>query len=192
MKTMLLAVLAATVATQAQAQPAAQVPPGACTHRGNEAALAQRPSPLDSAEAVIAGGTVKVCYGRPSLRGREMVGGVDPYGQPWRLGANEPTRLTVPFAAVVAGVRVAPGTYSLYVVPTATSWEVHVNKAVDRWGIPIDAPVMAQDVGKGTVPVETMASPVETLTMRFDTGASPALVVEWAKARVRIPVAKAP
>jgi len=170
---------------------AAQTPPQACTHRGTAEQIAQRPSPLDSVELAVAGGTIKVCYGRPSARGRTMLGGNNPYGQPWRLGANEPTRIFVPFAAEIAGVRVEPGEYSLYVVPTATSWEVHVNKAVDRWGIPIDEKVMAQDVGKGTVPVETLDQPVETLTLQLVAGPPTDLVVTWEKVRVRIPIRKA-
>ena len=169
---------------------AAQAPAGACTHRGTAADLAQRPSPLDSVQLTVDGGTIKVCYGRPSARGRVMVGGVNPFGQPWRLGANEPTRLTLPFAADVAGVHVEPGTYSLYVVPQATSWEVHVNKAVDRWGIPINAQVEAQDVGKGTVPVEALAQPVEQLTLSLVAGPPVELVFTWEKTRVRIPIKK--
>ena len=106
------------------------------------------------------------------------------------LGANEPTRLFLPFAAEVAGVRVEPGEYSLYVVPQQTTWEVHVNKAVDRWGIPINEQVQAQDVGKGTVPVETLTQPVEELTMQLVAGAPTELVVEWGTARVRIPIRK--
>jgi len=186
MKTPFLVALAAAIPVAL----AAQAAPGACTHRGTAEQIAKRPSPLDSAQVAVAGGTIKVCYGRPSLRGRTMIGGENPYGQPWRLGANEPTRLYVPFAAEVAGVRVEPGTYSLYVVPTATAWEVHVNKAVDRWGIPIDEKVMAQDVGKGTVPVETLAQPVEELTMQLVAGPPAELVVEWATVRVRIPITK--
>jgi hypothetical protein len=169
---------------------AAQAPPGACTHRGTAADVAKRPSPLDSVQLAVDGGVVKICYGRPSARGRTMLGGNNPFGQPWRLGANEPTRITLPFAAEVAGVHVEPGTYSLYVVPQQTSWEVHVNRAVDRWGIPIDAGVEAQDVGKGTVPVETLAQPVEQLTLSLVAGTPTELVVEWEKTRVRIPIRK--
>ncbi len=120
-----------------------------------------------------------------------MIGGNNPFGEPWRLGANEPTRIFVPFAAEVAGVRVPPGEYSLYVVPGRTSWEVHVNKAVDRWGIPIDSAVQAQDAGKGTVPVEALTEPVERLTLRLVAGPPSELVVEWEKTRVRIPIKKA-
>lgn len=186
MKTRMLIVLGAVL----PAALAAQAPQGACTHRGTAAEIAQRASPLDSAQLTVEGATVKVCYSRPSARGRVVFDSLVPFGQPWRLGANEPTRLTLPFAADVAGVHVAPGTYSLYVVPRAASWEVHVNKAVERWGIPINAQVMAQDVGKGSVPVETLAQPVEQLTMTLVAGAPAELVVAWEKTRVRIPIKK--
>ncbi len=185
---------AALLVTLAVALPtalAAQAPPGACTHRGSAADLATRASPLDSTQLTIDSATVKVCYGRPSARGRAIMDSLVPFGQPWRLGANEPTRLYLPFAAEVAGVRVPAGTYSLYVVPQASSWEVHVNRDVNRWGIPINAQVEAADVGKGTVPVETLAQPVEQLTLRLVAGTPAELVVEWEKTRVRIPIRKA-
>ncbi len=186
MKTTFLVILGAAL----PAALAAQAPQGVCTTRATAQQLTQRPSPLDSAQATIGGATVTVCYGRPSAKGRTMLGGVLPFGQPWRLGANEPTRLVLPFAAEVAGVRVEAGTYSLYVVPQQASWEVHVNKAVDRWGIPINELVQAQDVGKGTVPVETLDQPVEQLTIRLVPGTPAELVFEWERTRVRIPIRK--
>jgi len=167
---------------------AARTAPGACTYRGTAAELKQRLSPLDSTQLSVDGATIKVCYGRPFIRGREIMGGLVPFSEPWRLGANEPTRLVLPFAADVAGVTVGPGTYSLYVVPQKTSWDVHVNRAVDRWGIPIDEQVEAQDVGKGTVPVEPLAQPVEQLTLRLVAGSPIVLVVKWEKTLVRIPI----
>jgi hypothetical protein len=158
-----------------------------CARRGDPAG---RPSPLDSAQVTVADAVLKVCYGRPSVRGRQVGGGLVPYGQPWRLGANEPTTVHVPFAAEIAGVRVAPGSYSLYVVASERAWEVHVNRGVNRWGIPIDAAVQADDVGKGSVPVEQINPPVEMLTLRFTppSGNGTELVVEWEKLRVRIPI----
>ena len=186
MRTMFLVMLGAALPAALAGQP----PQGSCTHRGTAADLARRASPLDSVQLAVDGATLKVCYGRPSASARLIMGGLVPFGQPWRLGANEPTRLVLPFAADVAGVHVEPGTYSLYVVPQKTSWEVHVNKAVDRWGIPIDEEVQAQDAGKGTVPVETMAQPVEQLTLSLVAGSPTELVVEWEKTRVRIPIRK--
>lgn len=166
----------------------AQVP--GCARPADAAALAARLSPLDSVQVTVAGSVLKVCYGRPSVRGRQVAGGLVPYGQPWRLGANEPTTLHVPFAADIGGVRVEPGSYSLYVVASERTWEVHVNRSVDRWGIPIDAAVQAEDVGKAVVPVEPVNPPVEMLTLSFTppSGNGTELVVEWEKLKVRIPI----
>lgn len=161
-----------------------------CARPADAQALAERASPLDSAQVTVAGAALKVCYGRPSVRGRQVAGGLVPYGQAWRLGANEPTTLHLPFAADVAGVRVEPGSYSLYVVASERAWEVHVNRSVNRWGIPIDAAVQEADVGKASVPVEQVNPPVEMLTLSFasPSGNGTELVIEWERLKVRIPI----
>lgn len=165
----------------------------ACWIRGSADRVAQRPSPLDSTAVTIGGATVKLCYGRPSARGRQIMGGLVPLGEAWRLGANEATTIHLPFAAEIAGVRVGPGAYSLYAIPGAASWRIAVNRGAERWGVPIDDEVRSQDVGTGTAQVERLAQPVETLTLRFSppTGNATELVVEWERTRVRIPVRRA-
>lgn len=169
----------------------AQNLPG-CWRRGNPAQLAERPSPPDSAVVAVDGATIKVCYSRPSARGRTVMGELVPYGEPWRLGANEATAIHLPFAAEIAGVRVGPGSYSLYVIPGETEWTVAVNRSVERWGIPIDDGVRAQDVGRGTVAVERLDRHVEQLTLRLEPARQGAteLIVEWERTRVRIPIRK--
>src|SRR5213083_1594971 len=177
--------------TLAQPQPdSSQAAPFTCWIRGPADKLAERASPLDSIAVQIGGGTVKLCYSRPSARGRKVMGGLVPFDQPWRLGANEATSITVPFPAQIAGVRVEPGTYTLYAIPGAAKWQIVVNRAVRRWGVPIDKEVRAGDVGAGTVTTESLGAPVETLTLKFApaTGNATELVVEWEKTRVRIPV----
>jgi len=100
--------------TLAQAQPGyGQMAPFTCWIRGPADKLAERPSPLDSISVQLGGGTVKLCYGRPSARGRKVMGELVPFDQPWRLGANEATTIHLPFAAQLAGVRLEPGTYTL-------------------------------------------------------------------------------
>ena len=179
----LLAALTAPAFGQAAAAPA-------CWVRGEPARLAQRASPLDSVEIRLGDGAVKICYSRPAARGREVMGGLVPWGEPWRLGANEAAAIHVPFAAEIAGVRVEPGSYSLYTIPRDTSWQIIVNRTVQRWGIPINPQVRAQDVGSGAARVETLAAPVETLTLRFGpvVGSATELIVEWERTRVRIPL----
>lgn len=151
---------------------------------------ADRPSPLDSAMVTMGDDVVKVCYGAPSARERTMVGdgGVHPFGQPWRTGANEATAIHIPFAATVAGVEVEAGSYSIYTVPGADSWGIHVNSVADRWGTQMNA---ANDVGTGTAPAFANEH-VETMNLTFENASADAatLVLRWEGYRVEIPVAR--
>lgn len=185
--TVLVAALAATIpATHARAQSAKD----ACWIRGNPAEVRTRPSALDSTSAALDAGTVKVCYGRPSARGRRVMGQLVPYGVPWRLGANEATAIYVPFAARIAGTNVTPGWYSLYAIPDEKQWRVLINRDAQRWGVPIDDAVRAQEVGSGVVPVEHLDKPVETLTITLHRHSkkSATIDVEWENTLVRIPL----
>jgi len=183
-------VLLIATLTLARATEGNIAPPSACWIRGPADRVTQRPSPLDSTAVQLNGATLKACYSRPSARGRKVMGGLVPFDQPWRLGANEATSIQVPFAAEIAGVRVEPGMYSLYVIPGATQWQIVINRSVERWGIPIDAAVRKADVGAGTVSPESLPAPVETLTLKFAPPAGDAteLVIEWESTRVRIPI----
>jgi len=164
----------------------------ACWFRGKPGELAQRKSAHDSASVALDGGAVKVCYGRPHVNGREIMGKLVPYGEPWRMGADEATALYVPFRASIAGVKVEPGWYSIYVIPTAKEWQVVVNSDAQRWGVDIDAKVRAKDVGSGTVPAEHLATPAEILTISFmrESSTKATMDVAWADTRVRVPIEK--
>ncbi len=164
----------------------------ACWFQAKPGELEKRKSSHDSASVALDGGTVKVCYGRPHVNGREIMGKLVPYGEPWRMGADEATAIHVPFRATIAGVKVEPGWYSIYVIPSAKEWEVVVNSDAKRWGVDIDAKVRAKDVGTGKVSAEHLALPVEQLTITM-TAASPkqaTMDVAWADTHVRIPIAK--
>lgn len=182
----------ATVLTASAAWPAPSTTPHpntACPSRN--VPLAGRKSPLDSLAFSVAKQPVKVCYGRPSSRGRVMLGGEHvPYGKLWRTGANEPTIFSAPIPLTVAGLRVAPGVYSLYTVPAAKEWEVIVNRSISQWGEESNYTdkVKAQEVGRAKVKSETVTSPVETFTIRAEpAGDDATLVLEWEKTRVKIP-----
>jgi hypothetical protein len=92
-------------------------------------------SPRDSVKAVFAGKTLAVNYGRPSARGRKIMGGVVPYNQIWRTGANEATTLSTDVDLVLGGTTVPRGSYSLYTLPSKTSWKLVVNKEVGQSGL---------------------------------------------------------
>ena len=169
-------------------------PDTTCPHRN--VPLESRKSPLDSLTFKLSGKQVKVCYGRPSARGRTMLGGADiPYGKLWRTGANEPTIFYAPVPLTVAGIKVSPGVYSLYTVPGKNEWEVIVNRSISQWGKEdqYTAEVKAQEVGRAKVKSESTSKPVETFTIRAEAagGKAATLVLEWEKTRVKLPVATA-
>jgi predicted methyltransferase len=162
----------------------------ACPFREAKEALAQRPSPPDSAEARVGGARVKVCYSRPAARGRRIMGELIPLGTLWRTGANEATVLRADRPVSVGDVRLEPGWYSIYTVPQPEEWAVVLNRLADRDGLVIDEWVRSHDVGRFTVPVEDTGSHVENLTVRFEAEAAEAafMVIEWERTRVRLPV----
>jgi hypothetical protein len=166
--------------------------------------LATRASPFDSATVSYGGVTGKVCYSRPSVRGRVVFGGdLVPYDTLWRTGANSPTIIHLPAAAEIAGIKVAAGSYSIYTVPGRTQWSVVVNREIILGGLTRDegqfknqytAEVRAKEVGRAAIKAESMASAVEKFLIYSEpTGPiSTDLVLEWEKTRARIPITKTP
>lgn len=184
-----LLVLMTIVAALIPEPGAAQNAP-ACWVRGARADLELRASPFDSTAVALEDGVVKVCYSRPRKLGRPIMGRLVPYGEPWRLGADEATAIHLPTAATIAGVRVEPGWSTLMAIPGEREWRIVVNSAIRRWGVPIDDDVRAHDVGVGAVRSGTGVGIVEMLTMELErTGTSSAdLVVAWDRTRLRIPI----
>ena len=152
-----------------------------------------RVSPLGSVDLRVGATVVRVCYGRPTMRGRTIFGGLVPYDSLWRMGANEPTRLYTKRPITVAGLPLPAGRYSLYAIPHADRWEVFVSRSILHWGNQISATVRRQEVGRITLPVERLTAPVETLTVHADTaGGTSALRLEWETTRVSLPLAGSP
>lgn len=155
---------------------------------------AGRVSPYDSAAVEAGDLRAKICYGRPSARGRTMIGGeAVPYGKLWRTGANEPTIIHLATSAEIAGIALEPGSYSLYTIPDRESWTVIVNRSITQWGheSTYRGEVAEQEVGRATVAREDLPEHVETFTIRSEpTGpAATQIVLEWETTRVRIPIA---
>ena len=159
--------------------------------RGTMAEAQDRPSPLQSVEFSVGGNDALLCYGAPSARDREIMGGLVPYGQPWRVGANEATALHLTGPANVGGVELDPGTYSLYAIPGEEEWTFLINSNADRWGIPIDDSVRASEVGSFTVEPGTTDEYVETMQFHFEPsedGTMGDLVLGWENTQVRFHV----
>jgi len=151
---------------------------------------AQRPSPLGETEIAFEGHTGKFCYGRPSKNDRVVMGELVPFGEPWRIGANEATALHLPFAATVGGIDLEPGSYSIYAIPGELEWEFVLNRNYERWGTPINDEVMSANIGSFTSMARQLTETVEQLTVGWHThgGSEGHLVLDWETTRVEIGV----
>lgn len=159
--------------------------------RGTMAEAQERPSPLRETTFAVGGHDGLLCYGAPSARGRDIMGGLVVYGQPERIGANEPTTIHLAGPANVGGVELDAGSYSIYAVPSDDEWVFFVNSNWERWGIPIDETVRAGEIGTFTATPEPTDSFVETLTYSFEPMAENTMgdvILEWENTRVKFHV----
>lgn len=92
-------------------------------------------SPSASAKRAIGTCTVSVEYSSPGVKGRSMFGGMIPYGQVWRTGANQPTLIEFSGDAKFGDKDVPAGKYVLATIPGKDSWIVILNKNVKQWGV---------------------------------------------------------
>lgn len=150
---------------------------------------AQEPriSPPATAQVTLSDKTVSIAYSRPSIRGRKIMGGLVPYGEVWRTGANEATTLKTAVDLTIGGVSVPAGAYTLYSLPSESGWKLIINKQTGQWGTEYDK---SQDLARVDMTRSTLAKPVEMFTMAFDkTGpASADLVLTWELTKLTVAV----
>ena len=130
----------------------------------------------------------KIIYARPSKAGRSMIGGTEPYGKVWRLGANESTELVLIKKATFGDKTLEPGTYTMYAIPEKDKWTIIFNKKLNTWGAyEYD---QSQDVARIDVPVGKTESEVESFTIVFEepTGNSSNMLIAWENTLVKVPV----
>ncbi|MFC5410454.1 DUF2911 domain-containing protein [Larkinella bovis] len=95
-------------------------------------------SPEATAEINQNGVQVKVEYCQPYKKGRKIFGGLVPYGEVWRTGANEATLITLEQNVTVAGQPLDEGEYSLWTIPSEGNWIVIFNRETGQWGTSYD------------------------------------------------------
>jgi hypothetical protein len=110
-------------------------------------------------------GKITVTYSRPNVKGRKIFGGINPYGQVWRTGANAATTITFSENVLIEGHKVPAGTYSLFSIPEPNSWTIILNKTVKQWGA--YSYKQADDLLRFTVKPVTVKEKRESFTMQF-------------------------
>ncbi|WP_304237095.1 DUF2911 domain-containing protein [Jiulongibacter sediminis] len=146
-------------------------------------AFAQAPaSPKKTAE----GDGVSVVYGAPSKKGREIFGGLVPYGEVWRTGANNATELTLSKDGKVGGVNVKAGTYTLFTIPQEDgNWTVILNPTLGQWGAYGYAKIKDADLPHIPAKASATNGTVELFSIYFE-GSD--MVIAWDDTKVMVPI----
>lgn len=139
----------------------------------------QRVSPREKVTAVLGGKTITIEYGRPYKKGREIFGGLVPYGKIWRTGADEATKLTTEGDLMVGSLHVPKGSYSLFTIPEPDGWTLVLNKEADQWGA--YKYQESKDLGRVKMAVKKADAPVEQLTITISSqgGGKGTLSIAW-------------
>ena len=123
----------------------------------------KRASPHEKVSATVDGKTITIEYGRPYKKGREIFGGLVPWGQVWRTGADEATVLTTDADLMIGSLHIPKGTYSVFTIPNQNEWTLIINKTAKQWGaFKYD---QGTDLGRTTMKVRSNSSPVEQFTI---------------------------
>lgn len=146
--------------------------------RGNDQA---RVSPNAGVSQTLGTTEIEITYGRPGVNDRDVFGGLQPYGEVWRAGANESTVIVFPESVTIEGELLEAGTYSFYAIPGRDEWTIIFNSKLS-WGTQYEH---SEDVLRVQVePLE--ARPIEQLMYYFQhvTEQSAEIVLHWSDTKV--------
>lgn len=143
-------------------------------------------SPEAVAQTTQNGLTVKVDYCQPAKKGRAIFGGLVPYGQVWRTGANEATVIEFEQPATVAGQPLKAGKYSLWTIPSQQGWIAVFNGQTGQWGT-------MYDQEKDVLRVPVSARPHSPTAERFTISFTPAtggtdMILAWDQTEAVVPI----
>lgn len=157
--------------------------------------FAQAPAPKLAFPDASPAGTIKqrvgltdieINYNRPGMKGRTVFGGLVPYGEVWRTGANTATKITFSTEVKLNGTAIPAGTYELFTIPGQSEWTVIIHKNMSQWGA--YAYDMKNDVARVTAKPTANANAIETLSLGLAElhSNSATLFISWEKTRVAV------
>ena len=154
-------------------------------------ALAQlqlpRPSPAGKVSQTVGLTEISIEYSSPAAKGRKLWGGLVPYGEVWRTGANQATKITFSKDVTIGTTAVPAGSYALFAIPAANEWTLILNKDFNQSG----SSSYKQDLDVARVQVQPKAIPHRerlTYVVSDFTDDSASVDLEWEKVRVSLPV----
>jgi hypothetical protein len=149
----------------------------------------KRPSPPASATCKFTDGkSITVDYSSPRAKGRKIMGGLVPFGEEWRTGANEATSFVTTANLNIGSLAVPTGKYTMYTVPDEKSWKLIINKQIGQWGTVYD---QKQDLGRADMEVSKTSAPVENFTISFhEMGKGCHMYLDWENTRATVEISE--
>jgi len=155
--------------------------------------IATPASPPATTEYSNQGLEITINYSQPYKKGRLIFGdeaddALQPYGQYWRLGANQATEITVNKDVLFGGQPLSAGSYRMYAVPGAQSFKVSLNSELGVF-FAVAKPDPDLDVLTVDAPVSIQANETEMFTINIndaDNGAQIDFV--WDKVLFSVPI----
>ncbi len=162
-----------------------------CTNNdssGEDGPSETRKSPIAIASIKSNSTYVKVVYGQPYRRGRDIFGDLEPWGEVWRTGANEATEVTITEPILMGVEAISPGTYALFTIPEPDSFTVILNHELGQWGAFNYNP--ERDYKRMKFPVTELEDPVEAFTIEFSEPqySTTTMFLKWGIVQVDIPI----
>jgi len=141
-----------------------------------------RPSPPATARCSFATGrSIDLAYSSPQMNGRKIFGGLLPYGQVFRAGANEATSLVTTADLLLGGKDLPAGNYTIFVIPNSDKWTLIISRKTGEWGIPYPE---GYDLLRVDMSVSQLPSQVENFTISFDpAGRNCDMRIDWENTR---------
>ncbi len=149
---------------------------------------AQEPlSPPANTSATIGGKKLTIAYSAPFIRGRKIMGGLVPYGQVWRTGADNATTFQTDADLDVGGLKVPRGTYTIYTLPGAAEWQLIINKQTGQWGTEYN---QRQDLGRVKMTMAQTPAPVDKMKIELlPAGGNKGLLkIAWERTELSVPI----
>lgn len=158
----------------------------------HQSALAQittpAPSPFSKIEQMIGLTNVTVAYSRPSMKGRDIMGDLVPYGKLWRTGANRATKISFSESMSIGGNQLEAGDYALFTIPGKKEWTIIISNNADQNGsAEYD---QGEDAVRFSVQSQKTKATYETFTIMFSDldNHSAMMNIMWENTQVQIPV----
>jgi hypothetical protein len=170
----------------------------ACTNKNKEAAAnehqheqpetatePQKPkSPRMAAMAMVGGNHIHIDYSAPSVRGRQIFGGLVAYDEIWVTGAHSATNISFDKDVMIGATHIPAGKYGFFTIPGKEKWTLILNK---QWEMHLaDLYQQSEDILRMEVSPEVLPAPVEMLTYAVEAVNDRTAVISMSWDNIRI------